>query len=113
MATKKCSSHAKKQIAAKPKPGKAEPVDTQPVSAAPRIAANLVFAEPQPMPDPSVYKEPHASDTTAYDELAQLTKLHQFNPLPFCVVSGVTEPVMTLATALGSGGAEAEKAIEN
>ena len=76
-----------------------------------RIASKPVFAEPQPMPDPSDYREPHASDSTAYGELDQLKKQHQFNPLPFRVAQGVAEPVMTLAQAYGSAGTKVEQAI--
>ena len=63
------------------------------------------------MPDPSAYREAHASDSVAYKELDQLQKVGQFKPMPFRVVEGVSEPVMTLADALGSAGAEVEQAI--
>lgn len=63
------------------------------------------------MPDPSVYKVPHASDTAAYNELDLLTKLHEFNPLPFNVVNGTAEPVMKLGEAYGSAGNKVEQAI--
>lgn len=63
------------------------------------------------MPDPSQFRTPHASDTLAYSELDRLTKLHQFNPLPFRTVPGVAEPVLQLADAYGSAGAKIEAAI--
>ena len=103
--------HAHKKTSAPAVPSSSEPVfaaSNQPVG--PRIAANPVFAEPQYMPDPTAYKEPHASDSAAYSELDQLTKLHQFNPLSFRV-SAETEPVMTLAAAYGSAGNKVEQAI--
>jgi Calcineurin-like phosphoesterase len=81
------------------------------VPVGPRVAAQPVFAEQQYMPDPSAYKEPHGSDTAAYNELDQLQKLHQFLPLPFRVVSGIAEPVMTLGAALGSSGDKVEQTI--
>ncbi len=92
---------------------KTEPVfaTSAPLPVGPRVAANPIFAEPQSMPDPSAFKQPHASDTVAYDELDQLNKLHQFNPLPFRVVSGTAEPVMTLGGALGTAGAGVEQII--
>lgn len=63
------------------------------------------------MPDPSVYKVAHGSDTAAYSELDELNKLHEFNPLPFRVVSGAVEPVMKLGAAFGSAGNKVEQAI--
>lgn len=63
------------------------------------------------MPDPSDYKERHASDSVAYKALDQLTKLHQFNPLPFRVAQA-PEPVLQLADALGSAGTKVEQAIQ-
>lgn len=115
MDTAKFSTRAKKLGAAKAasKPATtaaaAEPV----FAAAPvvRVASNPVFAEPRPMPDPTAYREPHASDTVAYRELDQLQKLGQFKPMPFRVLEGVSEPVMTLAQAYGSAGAKVEQVI--
>ncbi len=119
MATKKSPSRTKKKKPAMQVPSPvastaAEPMFTakHAVSPTPRTTASPVFAEPQSMPDPSAYTQPHASDTVAYKELDQLTKLHQFNPLPFRVVAGVVEPVMTLAAALGPAGAKVEQTIE-
>ena len=80
-------------------------------AAARTTSANPVFAEPQPMPDPSSYRDPHASDTVAYQELDQLQKLGQFKPMAFRVAEVVAEPVMTLAEAYGSAGAKVEQAI--
>ncbi len=77
-----------------------------------RIAASPVFAEPGYMQDPTQYRTPHASDSNAYKELDELTKLHQFNPLPFRTVAEVTEPVMKLADAFGAGGAKIEQTIQ-
>lgn len=115
MAARKSAPPAKKH-AHKKASTPAVPSASAPVFAAsnpplgPRIAANPIFAEPQYMPDPSAYKVPHASDTEAYNELDQLTKLHQFNPLPFRVVTDA-EPVMTLAAAYGPAGSKVEQAI--
>ena len=74
-------------------------------------SVNPVFAEPQLMPDPTAYREPHASDSVAYKELDQLQKVGQFKPMAFRVVEGVAEPVMTLAEAYGPNGAKVEQAI--
>jgi hypothetical protein len=80
-------------------------------SSAPRLATNPVFAEPTYMQDPTQFKAPHASDSNAYKELDQLTKLHQFNPLPFRVIQGVKEPMLKLGAAYGSAGAKVEQTI--
>jgi hypothetical protein len=63
------------------------------------------------MEDPTQFKAQHASDSVAYKELDQLQKLHQFNPLPFRVVEGVTEPILTLGAAFGPAGDKIEKAV--
>src|SRR5271165_2213935 len=65
-----------------------------------------VFNDPRTTADPLKYKVPHASDAQAYKEMDALIKTSKFLPLPFPVVAGVTEPVLTLAAALGSGGAD-------
>lgn len=72
MAAQKSSSPAKKRVRKQATvtvaPASAEPVlgASDAVPAGARIAANPVFAEPQFMPDPSVYKVPHASDTAVW-----------------------------------------------
>jgi Calcineurin-like phosphoesterase len=70
-----------------------------------------VFAEPSVTPDPSKYKVPHASDSQAYGEMDALIKASKFLPLPF-PSAGVAEPVLTLAAALGSGGASTVAKIQ-
>ena len=62
-----------------------------------------IFNDPVSTPDPTKYKVPHASDTQAYNEMEALIKASKFLPLPF-PVNKVTEPVLTLATALGPSG---------
>jgi hypothetical protein len=87
---------------------------SEPVFAAPlttKATADPVFADPQLMPDPSQFKTPHASDTTAYNNLDKLKKIHEFNPIPFRSIPGVAEPTLTLAAAYGSQGAAIEDAI--
>ena len=116
MAARKSSPPAKKaarkKAATRAASATAEPVfaATSASPATPRIASTPIFAEPQYMPDPSAYKVPHGSDTAAYNELDQLTKQHQFNPIPFRVVA-TPEPVMTLGAAFGSAGDQVEQAI--
>ena len=64
------------------------------------------------MPDPTNFREAHASDKSAYNDLDKLKKLHQFNPLPFRTVPGIVEPVLRLADAYGSAGSGLEAAID-
>jgi len=72
-----------------------------------------VFAELHATPDPTKYTVPHSSDTAAYNEMDKLISSNQFVPLPFPVVHGVTEPILTLAAALGPGGNASVKKIQN
>jgi hypothetical protein len=72
-----------------------------------------IFADPNLTPDPTKYKVAHASDTQAYKEMDALVAAHKFLPLPFPSVPGVTEPILTLADALGSGGAAAVAKMES
>lgn len=88
-----------------------DPVFAASTSAVPRTSTNPVFAEPKFMPDPSQFTTKHAKDSVVYNELDQLKKLHQFNPLPFRVVDGLAEPVMKLSAAFGSSGDKVEQAI--
>jgi len=95
MATRKSPAparkHARKHAGpAQSAPSAAVPTFTAPATS-PRASTNPVFAEPGYMQDPTQYRTPHASDSNAYRELDQLTKLHQFNPLPFRVVQGTRE----------------------
>jgi Calcineurin-like phosphoesterase len=62
-----------------------------------------IFNDPVSTPDPTKYKVPHASDTQAYNEMDALIKASKFLPLPF-PVAPITEPVLTLAAALGPSG---------
>lgn len=71
-----------------------------------------IYAEPNPTPDPTKYKVPHASDTQAYAEMDSLIKASKFLPLPFPVVTS-PEPVLKLADALGAKGGPAVKKIQD
>ena len=116
MATRKplasAKKHPRKRKGTPIAPTKTEPAFAASATTSPvlRIASNPIFAEPQYMPDPSVYKVAHGSDTTAYNELDQLNKLHEFNPLPFRV-GATEEPVMKLGAAYGSTENKVEQAI--
>jgi Calcineurin-like phosphoesterase len=91
----------------------------QPVFATPQpgnppgsVSTNPVFAEPGYMQDPTQFKEAHASDSAVYKELDRLQALHEFNPLPFPVVQGTAEPILSLSSAFGSAGAAKLAAIQ-
>jgi hypothetical protein len=104
---------AKKPIA-KPKPARRNkptvPTTLQPGTGT--AVAVPVFAEQRITPDPTKYSVRHSSDTAAYKEMDKLISSNQFVPLPFPVVQGVTEPVLTLAAALGPGGNRAVAKIQ-
>src|SRR5277367_5065283 len=109
MAKRKSPSPAKKGAAKRAVAAKTQVNPTEPAFAATPVAAtapseapNPIFSEPGFMQDPTQYRTTHASDSAAYKELDQLTKLKQFNPMPFRVLEGVTEPVLKLAAAYGS-----------
>src|SRR5579863_4071460 len=68
----------------------------------PTATGRPVFNEPGFQQDPTAYKQTHASDTAAYNQLDQLQKLNEFNPMPFRVAAGADEPVLTLAAAYGA-----------
>lgn len=95
-----------------PAPVRPTPATPAPAGSGGRPAPRApVFAEPGSLQDPTQYKVTHGSDSAAYKELDQLKKLNEFNPLPFGVVAGQVEPVLTLAAAYGPAGAKLEQAI--
>ena len=69
-----------------------------------------VFAEPQPTPDPTLFRVRHASDAPAYKRIDELNREHKIAPLPFPAPRGLPEPRLTLADVLG-GNASGTKAI--
>jgi hypothetical protein len=75
-------------------------------------AGTPIFADPHPTADPTKYTTPHASDTTAYNEMDALIKASKFLPIAFPPVAGVTEPILTLSDALGSAGPATTAAIQ-
>jgi hypothetical protein len=93
-----------------PSPPRASTPSPQPPAGIP--SGTPIFAEPKPTADPTKYTVPHASDKTAYAEMAALIAANKFLPLPFRTVPGVAEPILTLADALGAAGPATEAAIE-
>ncbi|HVI08843.1 MAG TPA: metallophosphoesterase [Candidatus Binatia bacterium] len=111
-ARRKSSRSTATRATKKPAPPAASTPSQQPAAGKP--ANGPIFAEPNFEPDPTKFKVPHASDSQAYAEMDALIKASKFLPLPFPAVNGVVEPVLTLATALGSSGpATLEKIQQN
>jgi hypothetical protein len=90
----------------------ASTVSQQPARGIPAASGKPIFAEPNPTPDPTKYKTPHASDAAAYSEMDALIKASKFLPIAFPAVAGVAEPVLNLATALGPSGPNTVAAIQ-
>jgi Calcineurin-like phosphoesterase len=70
----------------------------------PLPTAGPQFAEPTPTADPTKFTVQHGSDNAAYTVLDK-NKGH-IPPRPFRVVAGVDEPIVRLADALGTKGAQ-------
>lgn len=66
------------------------------------------FGEPAPTPDPTKFIVMHGSDTAAYQILDREKSALQPRPFP---IAGQTEPVLTLAQALGDEGGSIENLI--
>lgn len=77
--------------------------------AAPRVLDHPVFAQPQPTPDPSVFRVPHPSDDAAYKEIDKLNAEHKLFALPFPAPRGGVEPQVALADVFGGN----QKAIDS
>ena len=60
-----------------------------------------VFGQPQPTPDPTVFRVPHPSDDAAYKKIDTLNAEHKLFPLPFPSPRGGVEPRLTLADVFG------------
>ncbi len=60
-----------------------------------------VFAQPEPTPDPTLFRVRHASDGQAYKTIDQLNREHKIKPLPFPPPRGGVEPQLTLTDVLG------------
>src|ERR1700733_11728147 len=72
--------------------------DTPPAS---RQLARPVFAQPEPTPDPTLFRVRHASDAPAYRRIDELNREHRIAPLPFPAPRGLPEPRLTLTEILG------------
>jgi hypothetical protein len=66
-----------------------------------RLLTQPVFAQPEPTPDPTLFRVRHASDAPAYRRIDELNREHRIVPLPFPAPRGVPEPRLTLTEVLG------------
>jgi calcineurin-like phosphoesterase family protein len=72
--------------------------DTRPTT---RQLSQPVFAQPEPTPDPTLFRIRHASDAPAYKRIDELNREHRIAPLPFPAPRGLPEPRLTLTQVLG------------
>ena len=75
--------------------------DTAPGPSAPRALDQPVFSQPEPTPDPTVFRVRHPSDQDVYKEIDKLNAEHKLFPLPFPAPRGGTEPQLTFTQVLG------------
>jgi hypothetical protein len=88
-----------KKVPSRPK---AKPPDHAAATASRQLVAP-VFAQPEPTPDPTLFKIKHPSDTAAYKEIDALNAEHKIQPLPFPAPRGPgLEPQLTLAQVFGT-----------
>jgi hypothetical protein len=73
-----------------------------PGAAPPRVLAGPVYSQPQPTPDPTIFKIKHPSDNDAYAAIDQLNKEGKLQALPFPAPRGDgAEPRLTLEAVFG------------
>jgi hypothetical protein len=71
-------------------------------SLSPRVLAGPIFSQPQPTPDPTVFRIKHPSDNDAYTAIDQLQKDGKLQALPFPLPrGGEAEPQLTLEQVFG------------
>src|SRR6202050_5082108 len=72
-----------------------------------------VFAQPEPTPDPTIFRVPHASDAPAYKLIDELNREHKIAPLPFPPPRRVPDLVWTLTEVLGGNAAVTNRITRN
>ncbi len=82
-------------------------------SALPRDIGTPSFAQPEPTPDPTIFRVTHPSDAPAYKEIDQLNREHKIHPLPFPAPRGGVEPRLTLKQVLGDNSAAIQTITDN
>lgn len=90
-----------------PSPAASDPAAAPPPTTGVRDIGHPVFAQPEPTPDPALFRVKHASDTAAYQEIDALNRAHKIAPLPFPPPRGLPEPRLTLAQVFGGEAAAA------
>ena len=70
-----------------------------------------VFAQPEPTPDPTLFRVRHPSDAPAYKIIDELNREHKIAPLPFPPPRGLPEPRLTLTEVLGGGAGKTNSII--
>jgi hypothetical protein len=78
-----------------------------------RQLAHPVFAQPEPTPDPTIFRVNHPSDGPAYKEIDRLNREHKIAPLPFPLPRGGVEPRLTLQQVLGDNAAAIQTITNN
>jgi hypothetical protein len=71
------------------------------LSAPSRFLDGPVFSQPQPTPDPTIFKVRHPSDGPAYQQIKVLNQQGQIKPMPFPAPRGGIEPVLALRDVFG------------
>jgi hypothetical protein len=66
-----------------------------------RLLSGPAFSQPQPTPDPTIFKVRHPSDSPAYHQIDALNKQGQIQPLPFDPPRGGAEPQLSLSDVFG------------
>ncbi len=70
--------------------------------AAARRLAHPVFAQPEPTPDPKIFKIKHPSDNAAYKIIDKLNAEHHLQAMPFPLPRELPEPRLTLTEVFGN-----------
>jgi Calcineurin-like phosphoesterase len=71
-----------------------------------------VFAQPQPMPDPTKFEVKHPSDNPVYKQIDELNREHKIAPLPFPAPRGLPEPTLSLAAVLGTSASALQEKLK-
>ncbi len=74
-----------------------------------RILTNPTFSQPQPTPDPDVFKINHPSDGAAYKVIDKLNAEHKLHAMPFSAPRGGIEPAITLTDVFGGNQAAIDR----
>ncbi len=74
-----------------------------PAGAAPRNLESPVYAQPEPTPDPQIFKITHPADAPAYKIIDKLNEEHRLKALPFPAPRALgPEPQLTLLDVFGN-----------